>query len=92
MTVKVIKGADRSWRPFRFPPRVKTPAQAAAGFADDPAALQRAVAAKAWSRVARPAIAKVSSAGSRMARRWAWKRGASRAAALSMRRVNHWIA
>src|SRR5690606_3802130 len=44
MTVKVIKGADRSWRPFRFPPRVKTPAQAAAGFADDPAALQRAVA------------------------------------------------
>jgi flagellar assembly protein FliH len=44
MTIKVIKGADRSWRPFRFPPRVKTPAQAAAGFADDPAALQRAVA------------------------------------------------
>ncbi|AGA88640.1 flagellar assembly protein FliH [Stutzerimonas stutzeri] len=44
MTIKVIKGADRSWRPFRFPPRVKTPAQAAAGFAGDPAALQRAVA------------------------------------------------
>lgn len=44
MTVKVIKGADRSWRPFRFPSRVKTSAQAAAGFADDPAALQRAVA------------------------------------------------
>lgn len=44
MTIKVIKGADRSWRPFRFPPRVKSPAQAAAGFAGDPAALQRAVA------------------------------------------------
>jgi len=44
MTVKVIKGADRSWRPFRFPPRVKTPAQAAADLAGDPAALQRAVA------------------------------------------------
>jgi flagellar assembly protein FliH len=44
MTIKVIKGADRSWRPFRFPPRVKSPAQAGAGFAGDPAALQRAVA------------------------------------------------
>jgi len=44
MTIKVINGADRSWRPFRFPPRVKSPAQAAAGFAGDPAALQRAVA------------------------------------------------
>ncbi|MCQ4263217.1 flagellar assembly protein FliH [Stutzerimonas stutzeri] len=44
MTVKVIKGADRSWRPFRFPPRVKTPAQTAADLAGDPAALQRAVA------------------------------------------------
>jgi len=44
MTVKVIKGADRSWRPFRFPPRVKTPAQATADLAGDPAALQRAVA------------------------------------------------
>lgn len=44
MTVKVVKGAGRSWRPFRFPPRVKAPAQLAEGLAGDPAALQRAVA------------------------------------------------
>lgn len=44
MTVKVVKGAGRSWRPFRFPPRVRTPAQLSEGLAGDPAALQRAVA------------------------------------------------
>lgn len=44
MTVKVIKGADRSWRPFRFPPRVKPQGQTAEGLTGDPAALQRAVA------------------------------------------------
>ena len=61
MTVKVIKGADRSWRPFRFPPRVKPQGPAAETLAGDPAALQRAVAdgfqegidkgyREAWSR------------------------------------------
>ncbi len=44
MTVKVIKGADRSWRPFRFPPRMKPQGQMAEGLTGDPAALQRAVA------------------------------------------------
>ncbi|MGE4407628.1 flagellar assembly protein FliH [Pseudomonas sp.] len=44
MAVKVIKGDGRSWRPFRFPPRVKPQGPAAEGLAGDPAALQRAVA------------------------------------------------
>jgi Flagellar biosynthesis/type III secretory pathway protein len=45
MTVKIIRGAGRSWRPFRFPPRSGSAVAAAAGdFAGDAAALQRAVA------------------------------------------------
>src|SRR5690606_3632444 len=39
-----IKGEGRSWRPFRFPPRVRTAAELADSVAGDPAALQRAVA------------------------------------------------
>ena len=42
MSIKVIKGADRAWRPFRFPPRLR--GSLADGLASDPAALQRAVA------------------------------------------------
>lgn len=41
MSVKVISGAGRNWRPYRFPPRS---APAAAGLEHDPAALQRALA------------------------------------------------
>jgi flagellar assembly protein FliH len=44
MSIKVIKGEGRSWRPFRFPPRVRTAAELADSVAGDPAALQRAVA------------------------------------------------
>jgi len=44
MAIKIIKGEGRSWRPFRFPPRVRTAAQEAETVAGDPAALQRAVA------------------------------------------------
>ena len=44
MSIKIIKGEGRSWRPFRFPPRVRTAAQDAEAVAGDPAALQRAVA------------------------------------------------
>ena len=43
MTIKVIKGADRAWRPFRFPPRLRGNPHAE-GLVSDPAALQRAVA------------------------------------------------
>jgi flagellar assembly protein FliH len=41
MTVKVITGAGRNWRPYRFPPR-SAPAQD--NWEHDPAALQRALA------------------------------------------------
>ncbi|NKQ09269.1 flagellar assembly protein FliH [Pseudomonas sp. SST3] len=44
MSIKIIKGEGRSWRPFRFPPRVRTAAELADSAAGDPAALQRAVA------------------------------------------------
>nr|MBF0683069.1 flagellar assembly protein H [Pseudomonas sp.] len=44
MSIKIIKGEGRSWRPFRFPPRVSTTAQDVDSVAGDPAALQRAVA------------------------------------------------
>lgn len=44
MSIKIIKGEGRSWRPFRFPPRVRTAAEMADSVAGDPAALQRAVA------------------------------------------------
>lgn len=44
MSIKVIKGDGRSWRPFRFPPRVRTAAEMSDSVASDPAALQRAVA------------------------------------------------
>ena len=40
MTIKVIKGASRNWRPYRFPPRSSQP-QVSWG---DPEALQRAIA------------------------------------------------
>lgn len=43
MKVKIIKGEGRSWRPFRFPPRVRH-AQDDDRLSGDPAALQRAVA------------------------------------------------
>jgi len=42
MTIKVIKGASRNWRPYRFPPRSTTPLQGE--WNGDPAALQRAIA------------------------------------------------
>jgi len=41
MTIKVIKGASRNWRPYRFPPRSS---QAQVNWGADPAALQRAIA------------------------------------------------
>ena len=44
MSIKIIKGEGRSWRPFRFPPRVRAAAEIADSVAGDPAALQRAVA------------------------------------------------
>ncbi|MEL7560571.1 flagellar assembly protein FliH [Stutzerimonas chloritidismutans] len=44
MSIKIIKGEGRSWRPFRFPPRVRSAAELADSMAGDPAALQRAVA------------------------------------------------
>ena len=44
MSIKIIKGEGRSWRPFRFPPRVRTAAELTDSVAGDPAALQRAVA------------------------------------------------
>ena len=44
MSIKIIKGEGRSWRPFRFPPRVRTASELADSVAGDPAALQRAVA------------------------------------------------
>ena len=44
MSIKIINGEGRSWRPFRFPPRVRTAAELADSVASDPAALQRAVA------------------------------------------------
>lgn len=44
MSIKIIKGEGRTWRPFRFPPRVRTAAELADSVAGDPAALQRAVA------------------------------------------------
>lgn len=44
MSIKIIKGEGRSWRPFRFPPRVRPATQASDSLAGDPAALQRAVA------------------------------------------------
>lgn len=40
MTIKVIKGASRNWRPYRFPPRSS---QAQVNFGD-PETLQRAIA------------------------------------------------
>ncbi|WP_217475508.1 flagellar assembly protein FliH [Stutzerimonas stutzeri] len=44
MSIKIIKGEGRSWRPYRFPPRVRSAAELADSMAGDPAALQRAVA------------------------------------------------
>ncbi len=44
MSIKIIKGEGRSWRPFRFPPRVRPMAQGDEFLTSDPAALQRAVA------------------------------------------------
>ena len=44
MSIKIIKGEGRSWRPYRFPPRVCSAAELADSMAGDPAALQRAVA------------------------------------------------
>lgn len=44
MSIKIIKGEGRAWRPFRFPPRVRTAAELAECVTGDPAALQRAVA------------------------------------------------
>jgi flagellar assembly protein FliH len=44
MSIKIIKSEGRSWRPFRFPPRVRTAAELAESMAGDPAAMQRAVA------------------------------------------------
>ncbi len=44
MSIKIIKGEGRSWRPFRFPPRIRTAAELADSVVGDPAALQRAVA------------------------------------------------
>jgi len=44
MSIKIIKGEGRAWRPFRFPPRVRSAAELADSMAGDPAALQRAVA------------------------------------------------
>lgn len=44
MSIKIIKGEGRSWRPYRFPPRVRSAADLADSLAGDPAALQRAVA------------------------------------------------
>lgn len=41
MTVKMIKGDTRHWRPYRFPPRIS---QASADWSADPAGLQRAIA------------------------------------------------
>ncbi len=43
MSIKIIKGEGRSWRPFRFPPRVRPAGEFHTELAD-PAALQRAVA------------------------------------------------
>lgn len=42
MTVKVIKGASRNWRPYRFPPR--STSSLASEWDGDPAAMQRAIA------------------------------------------------
>ncbi|MCY1281643.1 Flagellar assembly protein FliH [compost metagenome] len=42
MTVKVIRGASRNWRPFRFPPRCSGPLPGE--WDGDPASMQRAVA------------------------------------------------
>lgn len=42
MTVKVIKGASRNWRPYRFPPRSTSALQGE--WNGDPAAMQRAIA------------------------------------------------
>lgn len=44
MSIKIIKGEGRAWRPFCFPPRVRSAAEIADSMAGDPAALQRAVA------------------------------------------------
>lgn len=44
MSIKIIKGEGRSWRPYRFPPRVRPVAQGDEFLTSDPAALQRAVA------------------------------------------------
>ena len=44
MSIKIIKGESRSWRTFRFPPRVRSAAELADSLAGDPAAMQRAVA------------------------------------------------
>lgn len=42
MTVKVIKGDARNWRPYRFPPRFSH--QSPNDWAGDPAAMQQAIA------------------------------------------------
>lgn len=46
MTVKIIKGAGKGWRPYRFPPRASFNQAGLAGdnWDADPAALQRAIA------------------------------------------------
>lgn len=44
MRIKVIKGAGRAWRPFRFPPRYSVVAEQNPAAEADPAALQRAIA------------------------------------------------
>lgn len=45
MTVKVLKGAGKGWRPYRFPPRASFNAELQASqWGSDPEALQRAIA------------------------------------------------
>lgn len=46
MTAKILKGAGKGWRPFRFPPRASFNQNGMAGdsWNTDPAALQRAIA------------------------------------------------
>jgi flagellar assembly protein FliH len=45
MTVKVLKGAGKGWRPYRFPPRANVNSNLQAGqWGSDPEAIQRAIA------------------------------------------------
>lgn len=43
MTIKVLKGAGKGWRPYRFPPRASFNTVAASGWDVDPEAIQRAI-------------------------------------------------